>query len=115
MWVNVPLPCTSVTHKHILFVPYDVLGLRRKPQQDAARAGHPAEEPDQTSGVPEPLPDGSVRGRAVLRREELPGQADPGPEKTRGPRGGVESRGRQGGRVGGCQLPVGALACAWRR
>lgn len=46
-------------------------GICCKPQQDSARAGHPAEEPDQTRGVPEPLPDGQIRGRAVLRREEL--------------------------------------------
>lgn len=37
-------------------------GIRCKPQQDSARAGHTAEEPDQTRGVPEPLPDRQIRG-----------------------------------------------------
>ncbi len=69
-------------------------GVRCKPQQDSACAGHPAEEPDQAGGVPEQLSDRQIRGRAVLRREELSDQADPGPEETHGARGGLRRRGR---------------------
>lgn len=37
-----------------------VLGVCGQPQQDSACAGHPAEEPGQAGGLPEPLPDRSL-------------------------------------------------------
>ena len=78
-------------------------GIRRKPQQDSARAGHPAEEPGQTRGVPGPLPDGQIRGRAVLRREELSDKADPGPEEARGSGGGLKAAARSAPSGGRCK------------
>lgn len=83
-------------------------GICCKPKQDSARAGHTAEEPDQARGVPEPLPDGPIRGRAVLRREKLSDQADPRPEETHGARGSLTVQGRllSGGRFS--EVVVGA-------
>lgn len=56
--------------------------LCRKPQQISTGARHPAEKPEQAAGVPQPLPDGPGRRRAVLQREELPDQADKGAEEA---------------------------------
>lgn len=35
-------------------------GFRGQSQQDSARAGHTAEEPGQTGGLPEQFPDGPI-------------------------------------------------------
>lgn len=53
-------------------------GVCCKPQQDAAHHRHTAEEPDQTNRLPEQLPEGSHRRRAVQRREDIPNQTDQG-------------------------------------
>lgn len=80
---------TDFTQSHSLFK-----GLCCKPQQDSTCAGHPAEEPDQTRGIPEQLPDGQIWGRAVLRREKLSDQADQRPEETHSARGSLTLQGR---------------------
>lgn len=75
-------------------------GVRGKPQQDSACDGHTAEEPGQTGGVPEPLPDGPIGGRAVLWREELSDKTNPGPQEGGGTRGGLKGNWKQMGTAG---------------
>jgi len=118
-WAAGDRPEQHLSLPNLLFILSNTLGLRRKPQQNAARAGHPAEEPGQTGGLPEPLSDRPLRGRAVLWREELPDQADPWPKEAHGSWGGVSWRRREGwlvcgraGVVGACRLVC--FACTRR-
>lgn len=90
---------------YLLFIASNLMflywpGVRGKPQQDSACDGHTAEEPGQTGGVPEPLPDWPVGGRAVLWREELSDKTNPGPQEGGGTRGSLKGNWKQMGTAG---------------
>lgn len=59
-------------------------GICSESEQTETNSRHPAAEPGQAGGLPDPVSHGPVRGRAVQRRKGVPYQADKGAQT--GPR-----------------------------